>query len=145
MIHDLHGDFSFSGLKTAVRYFLDKNRERFPDAKFMADVAASVQCAIVETLVTKTVRLARAEGVKTIMLAGGVAANASLRETLAREVAAKLPGVRLSLPELRFCTDNAAMIAMAGYFRSEGGQRHDDWTKSDADAGWELGREVCSQ
>ncbi len=140
MINEPHYDFSFSGLKTSVRYFLDKNTERFSDDKFMADVAASVQSAIVETLVAKAIRAAKAEGVKTIALAGGVSANVELRETLVREVSRKLPDVRLSLPDFRFCTDNAAMIAMAAYFRSEGGKKFDDWTDAGADAGWELGR-----
>jgi N6-L-threonylcarbamoyladenine synthase len=138
----LHSDdlrFSFSGLKTAVRYFLRDNAERFSDSKFMSDVAASVEQAIVDVLVVKTVRAAEKHGVKSVLLAGGVAANPKLRMSLATALSERVPDVKFVEPELSFCTDNAAMIAMTGYYRSkEGGP--DDWRRVEADPLWELGR-----
>lgn len=140
MIHDAHDDFSFSGLKTAVRYFLDQNRARFDEKKFMADVAASTQRAITETLVAKTVRAAAREKVKTVVLAGGVAANMQLRESLGAALAAKAPDARYAAPAFSYCTDNAAMIAMAAYFQAAR-RRFTKWETADADGAWELGRE----
>jgi N6-L-threonylcarbamoyladenine synthase len=139
MIHDKHDDFSFSGLKTAVRYFVEQNRERLVEPKFIADVSASTQRAITSTLVAKSVRAAEREKVRTVILAGGVAANAELRESLRDALAAKLPAVRFAVPAFAYCTDNAAMIAVAAYFQANR-RRFTDWRTSDADGGWELGR-----
>ena len=75
-------DFSFSGLKTSVRYFVEKNVERLSDPQFVADLSASVEQAIIDVLVLKTVRAAEESEVRTVLLAGGVAANHKLRETL---------------------------------------------------------------
>lgn len=132
-----HFDFSFSGLKTAVLYTLQKKAEW--SAQETDDLCASFQAAAVETLVAKTVRAARAKGAKTVFLAGGVAANRSLRERLASAVKEELPGVEAVIPELEYCTDNSAMIAMAGWFRLTKGQR-DGWEGMQPDPAWELGR-----
>jgi len=139
LMNDTGDEFSFSGLKTAVRYFLSDRREQLTDEKFLADVSASVQRAITETLVTKAVRAAVRHQVKTVVLAGGVAANRELRESLGSRLKAKLPDARYAVPPLTYCTDNAAMIAMAAYFSAVSGRR-DDVTSIDADSGWELGR-----
>ncbi len=139
MIHDAHFDFSFSGLKTSARYFLQRERERLADPTFVRNVAASVEQAIVDVLVAKTVRAARDTGVKTVLLAGGVAANGKLRRELAQELANRLPGVRFAEPPLEYCTDNAAMIAIAGYFRASK-KKFDDPRTLEANPGWELGR-----
>lgn len=132
-----HFDFSFSGLKTAVLYTLQRKKEW--SAREVNDLCASFQAAVVETLVAKTVRAAKAKKAKTVFLAGGVAANRSLRETLAARVPTELPGVTAVIPDLAFCTDNAAMIAMAGAFRFAR-KRHDDWKGMEPDPSWELGR-----
>jgi N6-L-threonylcarbamoyladenine synthase len=103
-------DFSFSGLKSAtVRYV----REH-PDVRSV-DVAASFQACVVDVLVAKAVRAATERGAKAICLAGGVAANGPLRAAL--QAAGKELGIRTYLPSTAMCTDNAAMIASAGYFR----------------------------
>ncbi len=139
MISDPHFDFSFSGLKTAVRYFLQREREKLSDPQFVRDAAASIEQAIVDVLVVKTVRAAEIMRVKTVILAGGVAANVKLRRALGAELAARLPGIRYAEPPLQYCTDNAAMIAMAGYFAARR-DKFDKWQKMEADPGWELGR-----
>lgn len=139
MMNDPHDNFSFSGLKTAVRYFVDARRERLADERFLNDVAASAQRAITETLVTKTVRAAARHRVKTVLMAGGVAANAELRETLRAALAKKLPDARFAVPPFTYCTDNAAMIAAAAFFQVRR-RRFTDWRRADADPGWELGR-----
>ena len=107
-------DFSFSGLKSAVLNYLNRAAQRKEEVN-KADLAASFQRAVVEVLVEKTFIAAEACGVKTIMLAGGVAANRSLRELLL--LRAEKAGCRVVFPPLDLCTDNAAMIACAGYYK----------------------------
>jgi N6-L-threonylcarbamoyladenine synthase len=103
-------DFSFSGLKTSVITYVRKH----PDVE-IADVAASFQEAVVDVLVTKARAAVRETGAKALCLAGGVAANSSLRErTLDACIA---DGLRAYLPSRAMCTDNAAMIAAAGWWR----------------------------
>lgn len=103
-------DFSFSGLKTAVLRVV--NEEKNDPRHSKEDIAASFQAAVVDVLVTKAIRAVEVTGAKSLLLAGGVSANKALRE----EVLAKSP-VPVFIPPLKFCTDNAAMIAAAGYFR----------------------------
>ena len=139
MIDDQNFDFSFSGLKTAVRYFLQREREQLRDSQFVRDVAASVEQAIVDVLVAKTVRAAKQTHAKTVILAGGVAANPKLRRTLGDALTQQLPNVRYAEPPFTYCTDNAAMIAMAAYFTAKRG-KFDEGKKMEADPHWELGR-----
>lgn len=138
-MRDPHLEFSFSGLKTAVRYFLQKEKDRLADPGFARDVAASVEQAIVDVLVEKTVRAAAATKVRSVILAGGVAANGKLRRTLAARLAERLPRIRFVEPPLAYCTDNAAMIALAGYFRARA-RAFDAPIRADVDPSWELGR-----
>lgn len=104
-------NFSYSGLKTAVINYCHTQEQR-GEAYSKADVAASFQCAAVDVLVEKTVAAAKEKGVNTVTVGGGVAANGYLRAALANEC--KKHGLRLVLPEKRYCTDNAAMIAAEG-------------------------------
>jgi len=104
-------DFSFSGVKTALRAFITKDAGATP----LADIAAGYEKAIVDVLVEKMRRAARQTGIRTICIAGGVAANLRLQSDLRSMAAAE--GLRLVAPEPILCTDNAAMIAAAGYFR----------------------------
>ncbi len=105
-------DFSFSGLKTATRTLLQSLGE--PDDATRADLAASFQEAVVDSLVTKTLAAARREGVRDVVVAGGVAANERLRERFTE--ACEDAGLRLHLTAMPYCTDNAAMIAGLGRF-----------------------------
>lgn len=107
-------DFSFSGLKSAVLNYL--NRENMMGNEVnTADVAASFQAAVVDVLLENTMLAAQHEDIKTILLAGGVSANSVLRETFKSACLEK--GYKLYAPEFSFCTDNAAMIGSAAYFK----------------------------
>ena len=115
-------DFSFSGLKTAVRnhvaLFKGKDSGMSPELN-INDVAASFQAAVVDTLVEKTLQAASETGVSAIVVAGGVAANSSLRTRMGEE--ARKRGITLYLPGMGLCVDNAAMIALAGYLHHRRG------------------------
>ena len=113
LLNDGSHNFSFSGLKTAVRYHLEAHPEAARERA--ADIAASFQSAVVEVLCAKTLRAARQFGVGTVGLAGGVAANSALREQLRRQ--GEAAGLRVLAPQLAYCTDNAAMIAAAAFYR----------------------------
>jgi N6-L-threonylcarbamoyladenine synthase len=108
-------DFSFSGLKTAVRYRVCRPGEAFPplplDEQLVADLAASFTAAVVDCLWGKTQLALERTGYKTLCVGGGVAANSALRQRLEKECAAR--GVELHIPPLRLCTDNAVMGAVA--------------------------------
>jgi N6-L-threonylcarbamoyladenine synthase len=106
-------DFSFSGLKTALLYDL-KGRAEADVAAHRSDIAASYQAAIVNQLVDKTLACAEAEGLRSVAVAGGVAANSGLRRTLTERGEAR--GLTVALPPPRLCTDNAAMIGLAAGF-----------------------------
>jgi len=101
-------DFSFSGLKTAVMNYAKK----YPESK-REDISASFQSAVIEVLIDRISEAVIAEDVKRVVLSGGVSANSSLRERMSKRAA--IDGVELFLPSMHLCTDNAAMIAAAGY------------------------------
>jgi N6-L-threonylcarbamoyladenine synthase len=119
-------DFSFSGLKTAVRHLVqelgvdpehappEERRARLP----VADIAASFQAAVVEVLATKAARAAERYGARQLALGGGVAANRSLLKRVE-----DLAGLPVLCPPPKLCTDNGAMIAAAAHFRFQSGQR----------------------
>jgi len=110
MLDEPNDDFSFSGLKTSVRYFLRDHSALLDDAKGLRDLCASVQGAIVEVLVVKTIRAARRVGVKCVTASGGVTCNRALRAELA--TACRREHLTLRLAEPALCTDNAAMIGI---------------------------------
>jgi N6-L-threonylcarbamoyladenine synthase len=110
LLHDAGDDFSFSGLKTSVRYFLRDNPVLLDDPQKIRDLCASVQAAIVEVLVAKTIRAAKRNGVRCVTASGGVTCNRALRQQLA--LACKKNGFTLHLADKSLCTDNAAMIGI---------------------------------
>ena len=107
-------DFSFSGIKTAALNYLNGMQQR-GEAINTADVAASYTAKIVSAIVAKTEKALEQTGIKTLVLAGGVAANSHLRSALEAMCAKR--GVRLAMPERGLCGDNGAMIGAAGYFQ----------------------------
>jgi N6-L-threonylcarbamoyladenine synthase len=115
LMHEDHHDFSFSGLKTSVRYFVRDHPEVAEAGPALRDLCASVQAAIVEVLVTKTVRAARKLGVRCVTASGGVTCNRGLREQLAE--ACRRRGLELRLAAPALCTDNAAMVGMLAEHR----------------------------
>ena len=110
--------FSFSGLKTSVLYYLRKvgfDKTANVNEQFIADVCASFQAAVVDVLIDKLLTAAKKYDVKDIAMCGGVSANSELRRRL--ETEAKINHLHLFIPKLDFCTDNGAMVAQAGYER----------------------------
>ena len=134
MLNDKNFDFSFSGLKTAMLYAIQKDRSW---KKRIPQYAYEFQQAVVEVLVHKTIKAALKYNCKNIMLSGGVAANTELRGQLENAVKNKLSGATLSIPELKYCTDNAAMVAAAGYFHAKR-KNYTAWRKLKTDANKEL-------
>jgi len=135
LLNDPTNNFSFSGLKTSVRYFLEKNPKLKQDNKQLPDLCASVQAAIVEVLVKKTLRAAAHQGVDCVTASGGVTCNRLLRAGLA--VACDKQGYSLHLASPKFCTDNAAMIGILaeGKFKSPNKRSTID---ADIKPGWAL-------
>jgi N6-L-threonylcarbamoyladenine synthase len=123
-------EFSFSGIKTAVWHYLKtQGKEQWRNQ--IADIAASFQEAVVDMLVQPTIKAAVAHDARRVVLAGGVAANTRLREKF-KERADK-EGLDVFFPSPKFCTDNAAMIALAGYQWLKRGRRDDFRLNADAD------------
>ena len=143
-------DFSFSGLKTAVLYLVKSQISNLPglakrsgagkSQKFIQELCHETQQAIIDVLIEKTLRAAKEYKAKTIILTGGVAANEELRNQL--NVKCQLLRVNFLVPPKNLCTDNGAMVAMAGYF---GARRHPasrdkySWRKIKADANLRIG------
>jgi N6-L-threonylcarbamoyladenine synthase len=110
-------DFSFSGLKTSILYFIQRNVDQDPDfiKNNLEDICASVQNRIVSILLNKHEKAALANGIKNIAIAGGVSANTGLRKGIKQ--LGENHSWNVFIPKFEYCTDNAAMIAMAGYYK----------------------------
>lgn len=130
-------DFSFSGLKTAVRAWVEKNGRPSKDSQAMKDLCASFQEAVADPLTKKAVMAAKKYGHTRLVLAGGVAANSRLRGLMAER--ARSAGLDLFLPPIRLCTDNGAMIAVAGTHAFLRGERAA--MSLCACPGWHLGQQ----
>jgi N6-L-threonylcarbamoyladenine synthase len=115
MVNDRSLDFSFAGLKTALLYTV--RGLKHIDRKTKADLAASFQQAILETLVIKTIRAAKKHKARSIFLGGGVTANSKLRTMMKNAVKQELPDALLAIPPLSLVTDNAAMIGVAALYK----------------------------
>ncbi|MEI6596738.1 MAG: tRNA (adenosine(37)-N6)-threonylcarbamoyltransferase complex transferase subunit TsaD [bacterium] len=133
MINSGDFNFSFSGLKTALLYAIQKDKNW---KNRVSEYAYEFEQAVAEVLVSKTIKAAKKYNCQNIMLSGGVAANIELRNQLENAVR-KLSGAKLLIPEFKYCTDNAAMIATAGYFRAKN-KKFIAWQKLKADANQEL-------
>lgn len=118
MLNSKNLDFSFSGLKTAVLYLVRDLTKTHPLSEIKTAIAAEAQQAIVDVLVAKTILAAQKYKAKSIMLSGGVSANKLLRQELERQTTEL--GVKFFKPAMEYTTDNAAMIALAGYLKYSG-------------------------
>lgn len=135
MLNKPNFNFSFSGLKTALLYQLQKDKnwkKRIPEYCF------ELQEAIVETLVKKTIKAAEKYHTSTILLAGGVSANQRLRQYLVEYAKLKLPNVKVNIPDLRYTTDNAAMVGACAYFKLKAGKSTKNNATITADPNLEL-------
>lgn len=114
-------DFSFSGVKSSVLNYINSCSMK-GEKVVTADIAASFQAAVVEVLADRSIRAAKEYGMKSLAMAGGVASNSCLRETMKK--ACEAEGIKLYYPSPIFCTDNAAMIGVAAYHEYRRGTRH---------------------
>ena len=114
-------DFSFSGLKSAVLNYLNQCQMKGEEPN-KADVAASFQASVVDVLVSHTIQAAKEYGINKVAIAGGVASNTTLRQTMTTECSKNQ--LQLYYPSPIFCTDNAAMIGVAGYYDFQKGVLH---------------------
>lgn len=128
-------DFSFSGLKTSILYHCQKNPPVNEQAK--KDICASFQQAIIDVVVAKTVAAVKKYKVKTLLLGGGVAANQELQKQLADKMTKEVPQTMFAPLNPTYCGDNAAMIAVAGYFHASK-KDFTPWQKIDVNPNWEL-------
>lgn len=115
-------DFSFSGVKTSVLYFLQKQTRENPDfiSQHLNDLSASIQHTIIKVLMKKLKKAVEQTGISQVCIAGGVSANSGLR--LALKNFGEQNNIRTFRPDFQYCVDNAAMIAMTGYFKFQAGQ-----------------------
>ena len=137
MINSKDYNFSFSGLKTAVLYLYNDLVKTYPISEIKPAIAFETEQAIVDVLTAKTIKAVRNFNPKSIMIAGGVSANKKLREELAAKVKPfKIP---FFIPDMPYTTDNAAMIAAAGYFNYlKKKPKQNSWKKIIADANLKL-------
>jgi N6-L-threonylcarbamoyladenine synthase len=134
MINSKNYDFSFSGLKTALFYELQKDakwKKRIPEYCY------EFQQAVIDVLIAKTIKAAKEYKVKTIMMSGGVSANLELRRQMTEAIKFQIPNSKFQIPNLKYTTDNAAMIAAAGYFKALR-KKFTLWQKLEADCNAEL-------
>jgi N6-L-threonylcarbamoyladenine synthase len=141
MINHKNYDFSFSGLKTAVLYLLKDIEQKYhilsdrtkDGTKIIPELCAEVQQAIIDVLIKKTLRAAREYKAKTIILSGGVAANEELREQFASKLqTTNYKLLKFFVPAKNLCTDNAVMVAMAGYLKKNKATKNYNKIKADA-------------
>lgn len=150
MLNEDNFDFSFSGLKTSALYWLRDHKLRATQKNIwqkifnfknnkpaINDFCASFEQAIVDVLVGKTLKAVKKYRPQTVILAGGVSANQKLRDALETLLKKEHPTTQYLYPELKYCMDNAGMIAAAGYYQAQKGN-YTDWRKIKANPNWEL-------
>jgi N6-L-threonylcarbamoyladenine synthase len=139
MLNSQDFDFSFSGLKTAVLYLVEKlKKEKKNIENLIPALANEIQNSINEVLISKTIKAAKKYKAKSIILGGGVAANQSLLNRFSETIKKELAKVQFIFPERKFSTDNAAMIALTAYFNLKNGGRKTNWKNLEADANLRL-------
>jgi len=142
MINSENFNFSFSGLKTAVLYTVKNNPQILKNKNLTAALCAEFQQAVIDVLVAKTLKAAEKYKPKTILLGGGVSANKELRTQLGNAIENNLSNTRYNLPDTKYSLDNAAMIAVAGYFQYKLAKNEkkflNNWKNLEADAGLSL-------
>ncbi len=118
MIYQKNYDFSFSGLKTAVLYLVKQLTEKGKKLTInqKRQISAEIQQSVIDVLIHKTLKAAKDYKAKSIMLGGGVAANQELRKQFAKRIKKEMPDLLFMVPNSKFCTDNAAMVAVTGFF-----------------------------
>jgi len=142
MIYQKNYDFSFSGLKTAVLYNFKNQPLKIRKSKdYIQKMSAEVQQAVIDVLIYKTIKAAKNYKAKTIILGGGVTANQELRKQFKRKVEKEIPGTKYLLPDIKFSTDNAVMIALTAYFNylKEGIKK---WKEIEADANLRIDEKI---
>ncbi len=143
MINTKDYDFSFSGLKTAVLYDANKRYGKAPlrsaiggtteERQYIRQMCAEIQQSVIDVLIKKTTNAAINYKVKTIILGGGVTANKELRKQFAEKIKKNLPNTRYLMPSTQLCTDNALMVAIAGYFKYKTGKK-ENWKDIEVNA-----------
>lgn len=130
-------DFSFSGLKTAVLYEFKKRPLKIRKSKeYIQAMCHEVQQAIIDVLIHKTIKAAKDFRVKSIILGGGVAANKELRKQFAERIEKEIPNTKYLMPDIKYCTDNAAMIAVTAYFNRKKAIKN--WQKIEVNANLKI-------
>jgi N6-L-threonylcarbamoyladenine synthase len=132
-------NFSFSGLKTAILYFVQEQTKKKPAfiAENLPDICASVQERIITILMNKLVKASKETGIKEICIAGGVSANSGLRKVLADD--SEKYGWHYYIPDFQYCTDNAGMIAITAYYKYLAGEFADLSVSPNARSSWSVG------
>ncbi|MCK5123145.1 MAG: tRNA (adenosine(37)-N6)-threonylcarbamoyltransferase complex transferase subunit TsaD [Candidatus Pacebacteria bacterium] len=151
MMHSGDYNFSFSGLKTAVLYEVKSYSDDAPHPnplprgegaglpdKYKADISASFQQAVIDVLVSKTIKAAKQYKVKNIILGGGVSANKELRKQFGEKINKEIPNTKYQIPNASLSTDNALMIAVAAYYNIIGEKNIGSWRSVKADANLKI-------
>jgi len=133
MMYQKNYDFSFSGLKTAVLYRVKSDKRQVTREKYIQEMCAEVQQAIIDVLIHKTIKAAKDFKAKSIILGGGVAANDELRKQFKEKIQKEIPNTKYLIPDIKFCTDNAVMVAITAYFHRQEVKRI-NWKKVEVDA-----------
>ncbi len=137
MIYQKNYDFSFSGLKTAVLYDVRNRSPKIGKSKeYIRAMCFEIEQAIIDVLIHKTLKAAKNFKVKSVILGGGVTANNELRKQFKEKIKKEIPYSKLHIPDIKYCTDNAAMIAITAYFNQKKATK--DWQKIKADANLKI-------
>jgi len=137
MMYQKNYDFSFSGLKTAVLYDYRSRPSKIRKSKqYIREMCREVQQAIIDVLIHKTIKAAKDFRVKSIILGGGVVANEELRKQFQEKIRKEIPNTEYLIPDTKYCTDNAAMVAVTAYFHKK--ETTKNWQKIEVNANLKI-------